>query len=129
MILIIGDKPSPKMKPNAKAFEGSVCAARLYRWITKIIDDPYENPPQVVNSVDNRFSAHVMLARVFKVPVVVLGNNAETALKKFLEANDITDLNWFKLPHPSYKNRKLNDRVYEARVLRDCRKWIQSQIA
>jgi len=33
MVIFVGDKPSPKMKPGAKPFEGAACEKRLKEWL------------------------------------------------------------------------------------------------
>lgn len=51
--------------------------------------------------------------------VVALGGFPSKALSKL-------DVNHFTLPHPSGLNRKLNDKAYERRVLKSCKKYISS---
>ena len=36
MIIFVGDRPSPKMKPGAKPFEGAACEKRLKEWIKRL---------------------------------------------------------------------------------------------
>ena len=50
---------------------------------------------------------------------VALGNEASAALTALKVPH-------FKLPHPSGLNRKLNDKAYVDRVLRDCATYIRS---
>ena len=49
--------------------------------------------------------------------VIALGGFASGALKKI-------NIDHFKLPHPSPRNRKLNDKSYELKVLEECRGYI-----
>lgn len=49
--------------------------------------------------------------------VVALGNFPHACLKKI-------GVEHFTLPHPSYRNRKLNDPDFEERVLEECRRYV-----
>ena len=49
--------------------------------------------------------------------VLTLGGFAHACTKKL-------NVESFKLPHPSPRNRLLNDRSFEARVLDDCKRYI-----
>lgn len=51
------------------------------------------------------------------VPVLALGGEASTVLKKI-------GISHFKLPHPSGRNRLLNDKNFEASCLEECRQYI-----
>ena len=51
--------------------------------------------------------------------VVALGNVPSDLLRK-------AGVEHFKLPHPSYRNRKLNDPEYERRVVGECAEYINS---
>lgn len=51
--------------------------------------------------------------------IVALGNVAEDALKQLgIE-------NYYKLPHPSPRNRFLNNTVQVEAVLEDCKQWLE----
>ena len=53
--------------------------------------------------------------------VVALGNVPSRALTKL-------GIPHFTLPHPSFRNRKLNDPDYEKQVLEECRAYIRRKI-
>jgi hypothetical protein len=116
MIIFVGDKPSPRMKPGAKPFQGAVCNARLYDWIKSVLPSPYESAPKwgypafkVINSSSVReyFETHHFVA---------LGNNASRALGSIPH---------FKLPHPSGRNRQINDTAFINEKLKKCREWLK----
>lgn len=54
--------------------------------------------------------------------IIALGNTAASALTRVGRSH-------FKLPHPSPKNRRLNDRRGVLEALRDCRRWLERQKA
>lgn len=117
-LVFVGDKPSPKMKPGANPFKGAACERRLGEWIDlvagsrKIIllnSDSTEDKEQIFyhRSVGNR-------------KFIALGNNASNILKFF-------DVHHFKLPHPSGRNRQLNNPKFIEAKLEECREWIRSR--
>lgn len=112
MILFIGDKPSPKMKPGAKPFEGAACEKRLMEWVKVLGIGPRSY------NIDNQATVHrEELEYAFEVGniMIALGSNASKALK---------GIPHFKLPHPSGRNRQINDKDFIAKKLLECRKWI-----
>jgi hypothetical protein len=50
--------------------------------------------------------------------VIALGGLASTALNKI-------DVPHFKLPHPSPRNRLLNDKAFEKRILKQCKDYLK----
>lgn len=114
MIIFVGDKPSPKMKPGAKPFEGAACEARLMEWIKKLGVNPY----YLINSTETECLNMALLFVSCKAPVVALGNNASKALHKIPH---------FKLPHPSGKNRQINDKAFIEKKLEECKNYLKSQ--
>ena len=52
--------------------------------------------------------------------VLALGNLVSTVLNKI-------NVDHFKLPHPSPRNRLLNDKDYEHSVLRACKQYVESK--
>ena len=50
--------------------------------------------------------------------VIALGGLASTALNKINVAH-------FKLPHPSPRNRLLNDKTYEKKILKQCKEYLK----
>ena len=50
--------------------------------------------------------------------VIALGGLASTALNKI-------NVSHFKLPHPSPRNRLLNDKNYEKQILKQCKEYLK----
>jgi len=119
--IFVGDKPSPRMKPKAKAFDGAVCHKRLQSWINEIC----AHPCALFNRVDVELLIHVNVqkrAEDAKVNLpfkfVALGNEAS----KFLEEQSVPH---FKLPHPSGRNRKLNNKKFIEEQLILAKEYLQ----
>jgi uracil-DNA glycosylase len=116
MILFIGDKPSSKMRPNARPFEGAACEKRLMEWIRflGIESDGYV----LLNQSDwPNTLGWLTVALVRKYPVIALGNTAS----RYISARNPH----FKLPHPSGRNRQINDKVFINSKLEECKKYIK----
>jgi len=115
MVILVGDKPSPKMKEGAKPFEGAACEKRLRAWIQALgIKD---------HILVNSYSGHdwdyalEILDAYDHAPIIALGKNASKRL-------DSECLDHFKMPHPSGRNRLLNDKSFIAGKLIECKKWL-----
>lgn len=135
MTIFVGDKPSPKMKPGAKPFEGAACEQRLVGWILQLIPTRYFDfeyvaatdnievrlvkDYDIINQSDYKWPQLAEMWQNGSV-MVALGNNASRALGKIPH---------FKLPHPSGLNRQINDAEFINNKLKECRKYIESQIS
>lgn len=115
MIIFLGDKPSPRMKENANPFEGATCRKRLYTWIETVMKGN-KSEIQIKNQVDHDYFTMYMWY-IKGNTIIALGNNASKALK---------DTPHFKLPHPSGRNRKLNDTNYIVSELNKCRNYLKN---
>jgi len=113
MIVFVGDKPSSKMKPGARPFEGASCEPRLYEWLNTLLGP--QDLFKIINQCDyayaNLYAVHIR----DKVKYVALGNNASDALGKIPH---------FKLPHPSGMNRQINNKEFIEKKLKECRSWL-----
>lgn len=116
MILFVGDKPSPKMKPGAKPFEGAACEERLYEWIFSVLPDPL-----CEYGIINANDAGLRKVHYYRPEdtTVALGNNASKRLTQL-------GIKHFKLPHPSSRNRQINDKAFIEKKLQECREWLKS---
>lgn len=124
MIIFVGDKPSAKMKSGAKPFEGASCEKLLFDWISfltlhtpelfKIINSATPKDLENILFYSNQYLSHKCLI----TKVVALGNNAS----KKLYAHNVLH---FKLPHPSGRNRQLNDKKFIDKKLAECREWLK----
>ncbi len=109
-VIFVGDRPSNRMKPGAKPFEGAACEKRLKEWIKKLGVKNYEiynqisievHSPIFVTYYDAVEGRDKLIST--RVKYIALGNNASKALKYVPH---------FKLPHPSGQNRQMNDVAY-----------------
>jgi len=116
-LLLVGDKPSSKNTDSAIAFIGTASHTRLQKWLAVILDN--EAKIQLINRVDPRFDQHLIYATLNSFQIIALGEEASKALIAY----GVT--NFFKLPHPSGRNRKLNDKQYEMKILQECKTWLE----
>jgi uracil-DNA glycosylase len=120
LILFVGDAPSSKMKPGAAPFEGAACEARLKEWITELVGHfEFFLAYHIVNRIDEDFASSVELAKERNFPIIALGNNASKALGKTPH---------FKLPHPSGRNRQINDTLFIKMKLSEAKDWLKTKI-
>lgn len=111
MILFVGDKPSKRMKQGAEPFVGAACERRLQQWIHQLDVGHY----YIVNSVNPEHILTINLWIVLGAAIVALGNNASKALGQNAH---------FKLPHPSGRNRQINDKEFIEMRLLQCKEYI-----
>lgn len=115
-VLLVGDKPSPKMKPGAKPFKGAACQERLQLWIEQLRLNSERAMFVVINQCDYAW-ADFYYWDLIGIKIVALGNNASKALK---------GIKHFKLPHPSGLNRQINNKRLINRKLKECGKWLSN---
>jgi hypothetical protein len=117
MIIFVGDKPSPKMKPGAKPFEGAACEKRLKDWIYELTHRSFfsDIPYKIVNQADIPFGTFFSW-HWRGDSLMALGNNASKALG---------NIPHFKLPPPSGLNRQLNDKKFIYKKIKDCKAWLR----
>lgn len=116
MVLFVGDKPSPKMKPGAALFEGAACEARLKEWI-RALEAVHFHISNSDSFVD--ITNVAMASRLYGAKIVALSNNASKRLSKH-------GLKHFKIPHPSFRNRSLNDPDFIAQKLAKCKIYLKN---
>lgn len=114
MIIFVGDQPSPKMKPNAKAFQGAVCEPRLKEWVDFLVEG---RDHAIVNSTDKELATYIYRAQTEPMKFVALGNTASMVLQTMGTKH-------YKLLHPSGRNRMLNFKELVAKKLNDCKEFI-----
>lgn len=118
MILFVGDRPSKRMKPGARPFEGAGCEQRLLTWMRRL--GLVEGQYTLLNQSDvYELTGWLVIAILRKYPAIALGNVASEQLRKQLQPH-------FKLPHPSGRNRQINDKAFIEQRLTECLKYIQS---
>ena len=110
MVLFIGDRPAPNAKTPVP-FKYAKCEKRLAEWIKALGVTDYK----LINSASDYFDLALVLAIQSGVPLVALGNNASKAIGR---------ANHFKLPHPSGRNRQINDKEFISEKLSKCKLWL-----
>ncbi len=115
MVLYVGDKPSRKNTNPDLAFVGTKSGETLKKW-HKIIA-PDMKWYKAVNTTSDDFQQIVREADLNDMPIIALGNNAATALLKM-------KVEHYKLPHPSGRNRLLNDKDWLADRLEGARIYV-----
>ncbi len=113
MILFVGDQPSKRTDPDVP-FRGAACEARLKNWIKQII--PNDETYQIINTTSG-LAIWCLWAVDDGYPIIALGNNASKYLKT---------LPHFKLPHPSGRNRQINDETFINEKLLQAKEYILS---
>src|SRR5580658_146129 len=115
------------MKPGALAFEGAACEKRLKEWIFYLADYTEEmfnnckaTPWHFTNMNLSPPNALIECFISKNWPIIALGNNASKALIK-------SKVLHFKLPHPSGRNRQINDKAFIEQKLKECKEWLKSR--
>ncbi len=122
MVVFVGDTPSKRMKPGAKPFEGAACERRLMSWIETILDlNPVHNlldmGDYMITNRDTMLFKFLRLTTSNRWCFIALGNNASRTLGK---------KEHFKLPHPSGRNRQINNKAFIDQKLLECKKYIEA---
>lgn len=107
------------MKPGAKPFEGAACEFRLKEWIGRLGVLDYRIINQSSFTITQLYSLWYKSGDLYGTPQVhyiALGNNASKALK---------NIPHFKLPHPSFRNRILNNTCVITDRLLQCKEHIR----
>ena len=117
MIIFVGDEPSRLNKSPHVAFIGSKSEPRLQEWINRL--SPTEQV-YVSNSHTDELLLRIMYWSMRGGKVIALGNKAS---KRLSECN----VSHFKLPHPSPRNRKLNDPNFIDSELKKCQTYLRGK--
>lgn len=115
MTLFVGDRPSALNTDPDVAFKGAACEARLLEWIDRLGVHDYK----VMNHTHQHFDMTMFMHFCDGGPIIALGNNASKYLKYY---------NHFKLPHPSGRNRQINDKAFIEEKLSECKKYIERRL-
>jgi hypothetical protein len=117
--LFVGDEPSSANEDAKIAFKGTKSGVRLKQW-AEILNVTY----YAVNSHDlEALHRAIKLYVKFTAPIITLGIKAHKRVQKIARDNGY-DLRLYNLPHPSGRNRKLNDKQYIVNKLKDCKDWL-----
>lgn len=124
MIIFIGQNPANCMKVNDEAFANTKSGEVLAEWIKVLNTD--EQIIKCFNAAkikgtplekDYDLELAMILGPQVEANFVALGNYAS----KFLTKNNIEH---YKLPHPSKRNRKFNDPDFIKQELVKCKEWL-----
>lgn len=115
MVLFVGDKPSKNNTNQKIAFQGTRSGKVLEEWAIalELVPDAYI----AINRVDPYFLDCAISFYKCQKAIIALGTEADKALTRF-------GIPHFTLPHPSGRNRALNDRNALTRLLGGCKSYI-----
>lgn len=117
MVVFVGDKPSRLNTDPARAFIGTPSFRNLARWIDLLDISNYA----LVNSWTHDDQVQIcQYVNTGTKKFVALGNNASKVLQEL-------GIEHVKLPHPSPRNRKLNDRSFIDLELDKCYNYLRGQ--
>lgn len=130
-ILIVGSNPSTQNDNAEVPFEGTRSHSILEKWLHQLEISKTElliinvsnkvtpnNEPITIKDInDNLSRIRNVLEEYNPTHIIALGQIAARALKKL-------DTNYYVLPHPSPKNRKLNDKIFVEETLKECKEYL-----
>lgn len=116
-LLLVGDKPSRKNLDPKVAFVGTQSFKTIQKWLEFMLKE--KTAISMINRVDPEFAVVLIRASLRGYKIIAFGEEAAKALVQ----NGV--VNYFKLPHPSGRNRKLNNKKYVEEVLTKCKNWIE----
>lgn len=126
MIWFVGSNPSKKNTCPLVPFEGTKSMLTLQAWFAALGIAKYGliNVSNVLTDKGKVTITPYDLSRVYtqlkgQKKVIALGNIASKALKEL-------EIDHFKLPHPSPRNRLLNNPIYIEGELTKCEQYLAS---
>jgi uracil-DNA glycosylase len=116
-VVFVGDRASRLNRDQKVAFVGTPSFINLCKWIVKMQVGDFT----MVNSYTKEdFTQMFDLWKTGDKIWVALGNDASKRLNRLSVPH-------FKLPHPSPRNRKLNNRKFVDSELKKCYRYIKEQ--
>ncbi len=113
-VLFIGDEVSSRNVSPDVPFVGTPSYKRLLRWIGELDLDiskvRIENAGFITYNGEDK--------------IVFLGKKASLNTRILIQQLEIVDVDCKIIDHPSPRNRKFNDKSYEAKMLKELRKWL-----
>lgn len=135
MILFVASNPSHLNEDPRIPFKGSRSEKNFNEWVNRLAPNGYK----AVNVIDtvtegNRAlkkseieSSILELCEKIKVnknkKIIALGKTAQIAIE--MARPIMGEIDYFALPHPSPRNRFLNNREQVEAVLEECERWIK----
>lgn len=114
--VFVGDEPSKLNTNKDLAFVGSRSHPTLISWLKKLKPDV----PLVLNSNTEDLVYRIMSWYRKGAAIVALGNKASARMEKL-------GIDHFKLPHPSPRNRQLNNKKFIDLELRKCKNYLKGK--
>lgn len=126
IVLFVGQNPSrANLDPNVP-FLGTRSNKVLQTWI-KFLEIENYTSVNASNKIGKVTAKDMDIGRVYYnynfwrhqeyVKVIALGSYAAKACEN-------ADIPYFKLSHPSPKNRNLNNKQHVLKILEECKKWL-----
>jgi uracil-DNA glycosylase len=119
-VVFVGDRPSSRNRYLYLPFVGTPSFKTLCKWIKALEVDSY-NLSNSYNNADRRRLykwAHMNISSMpYFTHFIALGNNAHKVLEEL-------GIPHFKLPHPSGRNRQLNNKSFVDNKLLECKAWL-----
>ena len=116
MVIFVGDEPSKLNKDPNVAFIGARSYPTLVSWIKKLEVDI----PIAMNSNTTELLMSIKAYANNGAAIVALGNKASSRM-------DSIGVSYFKLPHPSGRNRKLNNKEFVDLELEKCKNYLKGK--
>jgi uracil-DNA glycosylase len=125
MVIFIGSNPSRQNDSTKLPFKGTQSGKRLEEWIEFLevgtcgmanVSETITPKNRAIKVSEFELEKLEKALQGFEV-VIALGNTASKALNKL-------EVKHFKLPHPSPRNRVLNNKEFIKRQLKECKKYI-----
>lgn len=114
--VFVGDEPSRLNTNKDIAFVGSKSHSTLVLWLKRLKPDL----PLTFNSNTEDLLSKIAYWYHKGAAVVALGNKASVRMKKL-------GIDHFKLPHPSPRNRQLNNKEFVDLELRKCKNYLKGK--
>lgn len=117
-VLVVGMNPSTKPTLNGKT---NATFKKLESWMTECEIKHFS----FVNTFDDPSEAKQSKVDFQRLCTLIQGYDKIIALGGFVsESLNRINVTHFKLPHPSPRNRLLNDKTYEKRIVEQCKEYI-----
>lgn len=118
-VLFVGMNPGIERHPTVKRYSA---IGRLHEWCDRMgiayhsFVNAYDRPGAFKsNQIDRNFLLGVLV--LHDGPVVALGGTVSRILNSL-------GVEHLVMPHPSYRNRRLNDKAYEDGCIRKCMDYL-----
>ena len=125
-ILIVGQNPSSKNTDVEVPFEGTASGRRLKKWLKELglegADITFKNASYVVDRAPKASEIRSDIPWFCFHARIALGEQASRALL----SSGCPYNGYFRLPHPSGLNRKLNNKEELANQIHLCREYLNS---